>query len=309
VSYISKNKEIAERILALKKSKNAILLVHNYQRPEIQDVADFLGDSLGLSLQASKTDAEVIVFCGVDFMAESAKILNPDKIVIHPNPKAKCPMAAMISVKELQAMKKENPSAAVVAYVNTTAETKAKVDVCCTSANAVKVIKSLPQKKIIFIPDINLGLYVQRFAPEKEFVFWNGYCHVHQGITKEEILGLKKQHPNAEILVHPECIPEVIDVADFVYSTEGMVRHVSNSSSNEFIIGTEKEMCYRLKKENPSKKFYPVKSAICPNMKRITIEDVLKSLEALKPKITLPDNIMKAARLPLQRMMDIGRGD
>lgn len=309
MTHNSKTGGIAEKILMLKNSRNAILLVHNYQRPEIQDIADFLGDSLVLSLQASKTDAAVILFCGVDFMAESAKILNPNKIVIHPNLKAKCPMAAMISIKELRALKDENPDAAVVAYVNTTAETKAEADVCCTSANVVKVIKSLPQKKIIFIPDTNLGLYAQRFVQDKEFIFWNGYCHVHQDITKEEIFGLKKQHPNAEVLVHPECIPEVIDAADFVYSTEGMVKHVLKSDSKEFIIGTEKEMCYRLKKENPSKKFYPVKNAICPNMKKITIEDVLKSLETLKPEITLPDKIMKTARLPLQRMVDMGRGD
>lgn len=309
VSSISNTKEISKKILKLKKSKNAILLAHNYQRPEIQDVADFLGDSLGLSLQASKTDAAIIVFCGVDFMAESAKILNPEKVVIHPNPKAKCPMAAMINIKELRVLKEENPGAAAVAYVNTTAETKAEVDVCCTSANAVKIIKSLPQKKIIFIPDINLGLYVQRFAPEKEFVFWNGYCHVHQDITKEEILDLKKQHPNTEVLVHPECIPEVIDVADCVYSTEGMIKHVSKSNSEEFIIGTEKELCHRLKKENPSKKFYPLKNAICPNMKKITIEDVLKSLETLTPEVILSKDIIKKARRPLQRMMEISRGD
>jgi len=300
---------IQDDVLRLKKEKNAVLLVHNYQRPEIQDVGDFLGDSLGLSMQASKTKADVIVFCGVDFMAESAKILNPEKTVIHPEPAAKCPMAAMVDAEGLRAVKREHPDAVTVAYVNTSAEVKTECDYCCTSANAVKVIKSLKEKKIIFIPDTNLGLYVRRFVTDKELILWPGFCPTHQNITKEDLLALKKLHPDAEIVVHPECTPEVIDMADFVASTEGMVKRARESAKLEFIMGTEKEMCYRLKKENPGKKFYHTDKSICPNMKKITIEKVADSLKTLEPKVTLSREIIEKACLPLKRMMDVGRGN
>ncbi|MEW5760861.1 MAG: quinolinate synthase NadA [Candidatus Thermoplasmatota archaeon] len=303
-------KEIVNEILRLKKEKNAVILAHNYQKPIIQDIADFIGDSLGLAMQATKTKASFIIFCGVDFMAESAKILNPDKIVIHPDRDAQCPMAAMVKIEELRKLKEEYPDAATVAYVNTTASTKAEVDICCTSANAVKVVKSLREKEIIFIPDVNLGLYAQRFVPEKKFVFWKGYCYVHQDIIEKSILlQLKKEHPKAEILVHPECIPEVIDLADYVFSTEGMVKHIASSLAKEFIIGTERELCYRLRKENPSKKIYSVEKAVCTSMKMMTVEKVLRSLETLEPKIELPSAIIEKARVPLQKMMKIGRAD
>jgi quinolinate synthase len=302
---MSRSLEIAERINTLKKEKNAVLLVHNYQRPEIQDLADHIGDSLGLSIAATATDADVIIFCGVDFMAESAKILNPDKIVVHPNPKAKCPMAAMVTESDVQELKAAHPKAETVAYVNTTAAVKAVVDICCTSANAVKVVKSLNAREIIFIPDINLGLYVKRFFPDKEFYYSQGYCHVHQGIMKPQLEQLNAQHPEAEVLVHPECVPEVIDFADFVFSTEGMARHIKSSETKEFIIGTEKELTYRLERENPGKVFHRVETALCHAMKQITLEDVLHSMESLTPEISLSPEIIKNAKQPLQRMIDI----
>jgi len=303
------NRRTRERINELRKKNNAIILAHNYQLPEIQDIADFLGDSLDLAMKATKTDAENIIFCGVDFMAQSAKILNPDKNVIHPDMKAECPMANLVNPNELLKLKNENPEAEVVSYINTTAETKAVSDICCTSANGMKVVESLSSKKIIFVPDKNLGDYIQRHIKDKELIIWPGVCPTHHRIRKEEILKIKKTHPEAEILVHPECRPEVIDISDYALSTNGMVNHVKKSDTKEFIIGTEKELCYRLKNENPDKIFYPIKTAICPNMKKITFEKVLNSLESLEPKVELAEELMKKAKRPLQRMMDVGRGD
>ncbi|RLF62219.1 MAG: quinolinate synthase [Thermoplasmata archaeon] len=302
-------KKTVEKIEKLKKQHNAIILAHNYQLPEIQDIADLLGDSLDLAKKATKTDAKNIIFCGVGFMAESAKILNPEKNVIIPDINARCPMAAMVNPEKLIKLKQKHPDAEVVAYINTTAEVKALSDICCTSSNGVRVVKSLSSKKIIFIPDQNLGNYVKKQVDDKEIIIWPGFCATHQNIRKTDIIKLKKEHPNAEILVHPECRMEVIDISDYAFSTNGMVNHVKKSDKKEFIIGTEKELCYRLKKENPSKNFYPVKSAICPNMKKITLDKVLKSLENLEPKIILSDEIMEKAYKPLKRMMDVGRGD
>jgi len=242
-------------------------------------------------------------------MAESAKILNPDKIVIHPDKEAQCPMADMVDVESLGWFIEKYTQAEVVAYVNTTADVKAKTDICCTSSNAIKVINCVKKKDIIFIPDTNLGLYVKRFIKNKNLILWPGICPTHHKISKDDILEIKRKHQDAEIIVHPECKPEVIDIADHVFSTQGMVNYVSRSHSKEFIIGTEKELCYRLKKENPDKIFYSLKSALCPNMKKITLEKVLKSLESLEPTVELSKSIMEKARLPLQRMMEIGRGD
>ncbi|MEM0466138.1 MAG: quinolinate synthase NadA [Candidatus Thermoplasmatota archaeon] len=297
--------QIIEKIQKLKEKQHAILLAHNYQHPDIQDIADVLGDSLDLSIKATKTDAKVIVFCGVDFMAQSAKILNPEKTVLHPDPKAQCPMAEMVDVESLRWMKEKHPDAEVVAYINTSAEVKACADICCTSANGVKIVQSCQAKKIIFIPDTNLGLYIQRFVPEKEILIWPGICSTHHNITKDHILLLKNKYPDAEVLVHPECRPEVIDIADHALSTNGMVQQVKQSKATRFIIGTEKELCYRLKKENPDKIFYPIETAICPNMKKITLQKVLKSLETLKPSIQLSKETMEKARIPLQKMMDL----
>jgi len=303
------NNETLKKINELKKKKNAIILVHNYQIPEVQDIADYLGDSLDLAKKATKTDAENIIFCGVDFMAESAKILNPDKNVILPDKDASCPMAAMVKYEDLEKVKKENPDAEVVAYINTTAKTKTLADICCTSANGEKVVRSLKSDKIIFVPDQNLGAYIQRLVPEKEMIIWPGLCATHHNIRKEEIQNLKKKHPNAEVLVHPECRLEIIDIADYTFSTDGMVNHAKKSNCKEFIIGTEKDICYRLKNENPDKNFYPIQTAICPNMKKITLEKVLNSLRTLEPKVELPPEIMKKAEKPLRRMMEIKRGD
>ncbi len=303
------NRKNIEKIDELRKKHNVIILAHNYQLPEIQDIADFLGDSLDLAIKATKTDAENIIFCGVDFMAESTKILNPDKNVIHPDIEAECPMANTVNPNELLKLKNSTPDAEVVSYINTTAETKAISDICCTSANGRKVVESLSSKKIIFVPDKNLGAYIQRHVKDKELTIWPGVCPTHHRIRKEEILRIKKMHPDAEILVHPECRPEVIDISDYALSTNGMVNYVKKSDANGFIIGTEKELCYRLKNENPDKIFYPIKKAICPNMKKITFEKVLNSLESLEPKVELPEELMEKAKVPLKKMMDIGRGD
>jgi quinolinate synthase len=294
-------------IVGLKKEKNAVILGHNYQRKEVQEISDYLGDSYGLSVQATKEEAEVILFCGVDFMAESAKILNPAKTVLLPNLKSKCPMAAMVNVDALKGLKAKNPGVPVVSYVNTSADVKAETDICCTSANAVKIVKSLPDSKIIFVPDTNLGLYVQRFVKDKEIILWPGYCPTHVNIKVEDLRRLKEEHPNAEILVHPECTPEVIDLADFAYSTEGIIRHVSTSAKKEFIIGTESNMIHRLNREAPGKILYSVPAATCPNMREITLEDVRDSLLKMQHRIELSEDIIRRAKVPLQRMLEAGR--
>jgi len=292
-----------------KKKRNAIILAHNYQRPEVQDIADALGDSLALSMKATQTDADIIVFCGVDFMAESAKVLNPEKKVLHPNLAAKCPMAAMIDVEGLRELKQEHPDAVVVGYVNTSAECKTEIDICCTSSNAVKIVKKIPEKKIIFVPDSNLGLYVQRFIKDKEIIFYPGYCPTHVEIRKEDLLALKHQFPDAELMVHPECTPEVIDIADVALSTEGMVKHVKESPKKSFIVGTERNMVYRLRKEIPNKQYIEVPAAICPNMREISLQDVLYSLQNLEPEVTLSEETIRKAKIPLERMVEAGRGD
>ena len=299
----------AEKIERLKKDKDAVLLVHNYQRPEIQDVGDFLGDSLNLATEATRVKQSVIEFCGVDFMAESAKILNPEKTVLHPNANAKCPMAAMIDIEGLKRLKNEHPEAVVVAYVNTTAETKTLTDICCTSANAVEVVKALPAKEIIFIPDENLGLWVQRFIPDKKFIFWPGYCHVHRDVEPEEVSELREKYPDSIILAHPECRPAVLDIVDEVRSTEGMVKYVKSSDANEFTIVTERELVYRLQKENPGKMFHLLERAVCPAMKQITIDDVANCLETGTPEVVLSEDVIEKARKPLERMVAVGRGE
>jgi len=303
------SKEILEKINELKKKHNAVIIAHNYQIPDVQDIADLLGDSLALATEASKLDADVIVFCGVNFMAETAKILSPEKLVLHPDLTARCPMADMVELPFLREMKARHPDAVTVSYVNTTAEVKAESDFCCTSGNAVKVIKSLKEKKIIFTPDRNLGMYTQRFVPEKEIIIWPGFCLVHHHkITVKKLEALKSLHPDAEVLVHPECTPEIIDYADFTYSTHGMIVHAKKSEKTEFILGTEKDMVYRLSKDIPGKKFYAVDDAICQNMKRITLDKVVRCLESLTPVIEIPPDILRKARIPLDRMIAIGRG-
>jgi quinolinate synthase len=300
--------DLHKQLTKLKHQHNTIILAHNYQLPIIQDIADYTGDSLELAKLATTIDCDNIIFCGVDFMAESAKILNPNKNIILPDKTANCPMAAMVDPTLLTELKKHHTTAQVVCYINTTAEVKALSDICCTSANCIKVVESLDTNKIIFVPDQNLGQYIQRYT-RKDIILWPGYCATHHRITVEDIQVLQKQYPDAEVLVHPECRPDVIDIADYVYSTNGMLNHVRKSLKKDFIIGTEKEHCYRLKKDNPTKRFYPIQSAICPNMKKITIEKVLISLKTLEPRIHLSQEIIQQAKQPLIRMMNIKRGD
>jgi len=298
--------ELVEKIKELKKEKKAVILAHNYQLPEIQDIADFVGDSLGLSIQASQTDAEVILFCGVYFMAETAKILSPKKIVLIPDKEAGCPMADMINAKELRELKQKYPKAKVLCYVNTPAEVKAEADFCCTSANAVKMVKVAlkDEEEIIFVPDKYLAHYVS-LQTGREFVIWHGYCPTHVKILPEDILEKKKLYPSAEVIVHPECTPEVIKLANKVLSTEGMCKYVKKTKAKEIIVGTEPGIIHRLKKENPEKSFYPAKdTAICPNMKRINLEKVFWALEEMKYEVVLPEDIIFRAQKSIRRMLN-----
>ena len=300
--------ELVEKILSLKKERSAVILAHNYQLGEVQDIADFVGDSLELSQNAARTDARVIVFCGVHFMAETAAILCPEKVVLLPDINAGCPMADMITAEELKKKKEELPGAAVVCYVNSTAEVKAESDVCCTSANAVKVIESLDSQEILFIPDQYLGHYVSTKTGRK-MVLWPGYCPIHVKIQPEHIDQLRQTHPQAKVVVHPECRPEVIALADEVLSTGGMCRYAGQSEVREMIVGTEVGIIHRLKKENPTKKFFPVfDKAICPNMKLITLEKVLWSLEEMAPEVRVPEETRLRAKAAVDKMMEIGRG-
>ena len=295
--------EIVNKINEYKKQKSAVILVHNYQLPEIQDVADYVGDSLGLSIEASKTKAKMIVFCGVHFMAETAAIICPDKKVIVPDVNAGCPMADMINVEGVKKLKAEHPGHIVVAYINTTAEVKAESDYCCTSANAVKVVEKLMDKDIIFIPDKYLGDYVSK-QTGKKMVLFNGYCPIHVMILPEHVKGAKQEHPNAVVIVHPECLPEVKALADNVLSTGGMIKYAKGSPAQEFILGTETGIIYRLQKENPSKKFYPANPlAICRNMKKTTIDKLLNSLENEETRVTVPKDIASRAKLSIDRML------
>ncbi len=294
-----------EEIKALKKERRATILAHNYQLPEVQDAADLVGDSLELSRAAARLDSDVIIFCGVDFMAETAAILSPHKCVVIPEIGAWCPMAHMITPDQLGDLKALNPGAAVVCYVNSTAEIKAKSDICCTSANGVQVVNSLPQEEVIFVPDRNLAAYVARHT-DKKIIPWNGYCYVHDHFTPAEVQAARAIHPGAEVLVHPECRPEVIDEADFVYSTAGMGKHSKASDACEFIIGTEVGMIYRLKKENPRKEFYPLsEKAVCQNMKKTTLEKVLQALQTLEPRVTVPEEVAARARMAIERMLKV----
>ena len=293
------------RLQELKQERRAIILAHYYQRDEIQDAADFVGDSFGLSQQAAATDAEVIVFCGVHFMAESAAILSPDKIVLLPEPKAGCPMADMVDIDGLRAFKAEYPDAAVVSYVNTTAAVKAESDICCTSSNAVRVVNSLDAKRIIFTPDRNLGRYVAQHT-DKEIIVWEGYCHTHDHLTLEQFEQIKAEHPAALSVVHPECRPEVSAAADFVSSTAGILKFVRESDATEFIVGTESGILHQMKQQNPGKTFYLASpKLICPNMKANTLAKTVQALENMQPCITVPEDIRIKAVQALDRMLAI----
>jgi quinolinate synthase len=296
---------IHDEILRLKEDRHAIILAHNYQPAEVQDIADLTGDSLELSRAAATMDGDVIVFCGVDFMAETAAIISPEKIVLLPAEDACCPMADMITADELKLVKSRHPEAAVVCYVNTAAEVKAESDICCTSSNAVKVVNSLKENKIIFVPDRNLGLYTQRFT-KKEILPWEGFCSVHDQITPDDVRKAQDLHPGAIILVHPECRPEVIDLADHVASTSGIIRQVCNSAEKEFIIGTEVGILHRLIRECPTKQCYPLSSAaICRNMKKTDLNKIRNALISLQPRITVPEEIAHRARCAIERMLAV----
>ena len=299
--------ELTEKILKLKKKRNAVILVHNYQLGEVQDIADFVGDSLDLSQNAAKTDADVIVFCGVHFMAETASILCPDKTVLLPDEHAGCPMANMITAPQLRAKKKEHPQATVVCYINSSAEVKAESYICCTSANAVAVVESLDTNEILFVPDQYLGHYIST-KTNKKMILWPGFCPTHARIMPEYIVKLRHEYPEAKVVVHPECRPDVIALADEVLSTSGMIKFAIREDVQEMIVGTEMGIIYRLKKENPGKKFIPVsEQAICPNMKLITLEKVLWSLEEMAPEVKVPEKIRLKAKAAVDRMLAVGR--
>jgi len=303
--------DLVKKINELKKKKKAIILAHNYQLPEVQDIADFVGDSLGLSIEASKTDASIIVFCGVYFMAETAKILSPEKTVLIPDKNAGCPMADMITAKELRELKEKDPKARVLCYVNTSAEVKAECDICCTSANAISIVNGplKDEKEIIFVPDKYLAYYVST-QTGRDFIYWHGCCSTHVKVLAKDIEDRKKLHPHAEVIVHPECTPEVIKLADKVLSTEGMCKYAKSSNAKELIVGTEMGLIYRLRKGNPDKLFYQAsEEAICPNMKLTTLEKVLWSLEDMKYEVIIEDNLRQKARLAVDRMLQSKRID
>ena len=300
-----KDLPLTERILKLKRERNAVILSHNYQLGEVQDIADFVGDSLELSQNAAKTTAEVIVFCGVHFMAETASILCPDKTVLLPDRHASCPMANMITAAQLKQKKKELPNASVVCYVNSTAKVKAESDICCTSANAVKVVASLDNDEILFVPDQYLGHYIST-QTNKKMSFWPGYCPTHVRIQPQDISRLKQEYPQARVIVHPECRPDVIALADEVLSTGGMIRYARREDVSEMVVGTEIGIIYRLRKENPGKKFIPVsEQAVCPNMKLITLEKVLWSLEEMRPQVKVQEATRLRAKTAVDRMLAV----
>ena len=302
----NKNKKLIEKIENLKRKKKACILAHNYQLGEVQDIADFVGDSLELSQKAARTDAEVIVFCGVHFMAETASIICPDKIVLLPDQHAGCPLANMVTLEALQAKKRENVGSPVVCYINSTAEIKAESDICCTSANALKVVEHIDGSyPIIFVPDQYLGGYVAE-KTKRKMILWPGYCPTHVRILASDIVRLKKEYPRAKVVVHPECRPEVTAIADEVLSTGGMCRYARESAAEEIIVGTEIGIIYRLRRENPDKKFIPAsEQAICSDMKLITLEKVLLSLEEMKYRVRVSPEVAIKARKTIERMLQI----
>ncbi len=302
------NDGIRQQIRELLKQHNAVLLAHNYMRDEVQEIADITGDSLALSMEAAKTRADVIVFCGVHFMAESAAILSPDKKVLLPRPDAGCPMADMVTPAELEALRRQHPGVPVVTYVNSSAEVKAHSDICCTSANALRVVRSLKEEELIFVPDRNLGRWVAKFVPEKRFIFWEGYCPTHERMTVEAVLGKKAEYPDALFVCHPESAPEVSALADHVCSTSGMYDWCRTSPAKKFIIGTEAGILYKLRLENPGKEFILASPAlICPNMKLTSLEDVLYSLQTMSPIVAVPEEIRIGAKAALDRMLAVPR--
>jgi len=297
--------ELIARINQLRQERDAVILAHNYQRAEIQDLADFTGDSLELARRCAEVDRSLIVFCGVDFMAESAAILNPDKTVLLPARRAFCPMAAMATAEAVRAKRQEYPEAAVCSYVNTSAAVKAESDICCTSANGVRIVESLDEQRVIFVPDKNLGHYVST-QTNKDLILWPGFCIVHERLTLEEVEAARRGHPHAELIVHPECRPEVIACADHALSTGGMLRYVGESSAQEFIVGTEVGMLHPLQKQNPGKRFYPAAPhMICQGMKRNNLQNLLEALELNQHVVEVPADIRLRAKAALDRMLEV----
>jgi len=298
--------DIQEKILSLKDEKNAVILAHFYQTMDIQNIADHVGDSFELARLAREARQPVIVLCGVRFMAESAKILNPDKTVLLPVQEAGCPMADMVTPEDVRALRRQYPDAAVMCYVNSSAAVKAESDICCTSSSSVQVAKSLRQKRIIFVPDRNLGAYTAAKVPEKEFILFHGFCPIHNRVSVSEVESAKAAHPGAKLLVHPECTPRVLELADYVGSTAGILEYVKKSPDKEFIIGTESGLVERLKQTAPDKTVYLLTNAlVCPDMKKTKIGDVLSSLEKGIYEITLPENELMDARKSLERMVEV----
>lgn len=297
---------IQQEIQELKESRHAVILAHNYTLGEVQDIADFTGDSLELSRKAAECHAPVIVFCGVRFMAETAKILSPESIVLHPSPDAGCPMAEMASAEDVRKYRADHPDTLLVAYVNTTAATKTAVDVCVTSGNAERVIAALPRdRKIMFLPDADLGSNISR-SLGRPMELWEGYCPTHYRIHPDEIAKARAAHPGAEVLVHPECLPAVVEMADQSLSTGGMLKYVHDSSCKEFVIGTECGIIHRMQKENPDKRFYPLDPVpVCPNMKKITLEKVRDCLRDLSNQVELDEETIRLARAPIDKMLEL----
>ena len=301
-------KDIQADIRQLLVEKNAIMLAHNYQRDEIQEIADVAGDSLALAQKGAATEAEVILFCGVHFMAESSAILSPEKTVLLPRLEAGCPMADMITAEKLREKKKElGPDVPIVTYVNSSAEVKAESDICCTSANALAVVNSLPQDRVFMTPDMNLAKYVARYT-KKKVEYWEGFCPTHHLLKPEQVVEMKNAHPDAKVMAHPECTPEIIDLADHICSTSGMYKYAGENNAKKFIVLTENGILYRLRKENPSKTFLEVSNEmICPNMKVTSIEDVKDALVEMKEVITVPEDIRVKAKVALDRMLAVPR--
>ena len=298
--------QLSEKILKLKKEKNAIILAHLYQIPEIQEIADYVGDSYYLSQVARDAKEDLIIFCGVKFMAESAKVLSPEKTVILPAPNAGCPMADMAEVEDVEEMIKKYPDAFKVCYINSSYEVKALCDPSVTSSSALNIIKNIPNKQILFLPDQNLGGYISEFFPEKEFILWRGFCPTHHRITAEDIIKAKEEHPNVKVLSHPECSKEVRDLSDYIGSTSGIINYATECEDKEFIIATEEGVLHQLKKKNPDKKFYFPEVMVCPNMKKTSLQDVYDALDGKKEEVILDEEIRKKALTSLENMHKLG---
>jgi len=300
-----RTRQLLERVKELKARRNAVVLAHNYQIEEVQDAADYIGDSFGLSRIAAETEADVIVFCGVHFMAEGAALLAPDKIVLLPEILAGCPMADMVTVEALKEKKRQHPGATVVTYVNSSAAVKAESDICVTSANAVRVVNALDCREILFVPDKNLASFVASHT-DKQVIPWEGFCVTHHRVSLQDVRTAREAHPDAVLVVHPECRPEVVQAADYAFSTSGILQFARETEHRKLIIGTEMGIMYRLRQENPDKEFFLLSQGlVCPNMKYTTLEKVVRALETLQPRITVPENIREGARRALLRMLEI----